>query len=355
MGSSANNGISAMNQTPYAPPFTLSARAVSMIAEIAALFERFAIRMEQQDALRLRKINRIKTIRSSLAIEGNMLTEDQVADIIEGRQVVAPPREIQEVKNAVAAYDLYPNLDPFSIDDMLKAHKVMMAALVDGAGTWRRGGVGVVADAEVIHMAPPASRVPTLMRDLFDWLKVAPDHLLVRSCVFHYEFEFIHPFPDGNGRMGRLWQSLILGRYHPHFQFLPVETMVHDNQQAYYDALDASTKNADCGVFIEFMLSEIFRTLKTHIKPADNQSGVVSGTVNGTVSGTVNGVVSGVVNGVVNHILEHPGCRANEIANVLSIPHRTVQRHLSLLKSDGKIEFRGAPKTGGYYCLPDPG
>ncbi|MCL1856710.1 MAG: Fic family protein, partial [Kiritimatiellaeota bacterium] len=189
----------------YAPPFTLSARAVTMIADIAALTERFSIRMEGRDALRLRKINKIKSIRSSLAIEGNTLSEGQVAAILEGHRVVAPLREIQEVKNAIATYDLYPRLNPFAIKDLLKAHKTMMAALIDDAGCFRRGGMGIMDGTNIIHVAPPAKRVPTLMQNLFGWLEDAENHLLIRSCVFHYEFEFIHPFSDGNGRMGRLW------------------------------------------------------------------------------------------------------------------------------------------------------
>ena len=314
----------------HIPPFTLSARAVSLIADIAALTERFKIRMEKRDGLRLRKINKIKSIRSSLAIEGNTLTEKQVADILEGRAVVASLREIREVKNAIATYDIYHELDPFSAKDLLKAHKTMMMALADDAGAFRRRGVGVTDGKKIIHMAPPAGRVPELMGDLFDWLKNAEDHLFVRSCVFHYEFEFIHPFSDGNGRMGRLWQSLILGAYHPVFQHLPVETMVHDNQQAYYDALGKSTNAADSGVFIDFMLEEIFKTLLRH-------------------SGSVNGGVNGGVNPVFEYIKSHPSCRANHIAEILSLPLRSVERNIASLKNDGLIEFRGAPKTGGYW------
>lgn len=209
------------------PPFTLSAEAVRLVAEIAALVERFAIRMEQSDALLLRRANKIKSIRSSLAIEGNTLTEEQVSDILNGKPVVAPPRQIQEVKNAITACDLYPKLNPFSVGDLLKAHNAMMTALVDAPGHFRKTGVGVMDGTRVIHIGPPAARVPGLIDDLFAWLKNAPDHPLIKSCVFHYEFEFIHPFSDGNGRMGRLWQSLILGNWNPVFQHLPVENMVH--------------------------------------------------------------------------------------------------------------------------------
>ena len=194
----------------YQPPFSISTTAVNLIAAISALVERYAIRLERSDGLRLRKASRIKTIHSSLALEGNRLSEHEVRDVLQGKTVVAPLREIQEVRNAIKTYELYSSLDAFSLSDLLKAHGVMMSALADDAGSFRRGGVGVFAGTSLVHMAPPADRVPGLMNDLFEWLRQAEDHLLIRSCVFHYEFEFIHPFSDGNGRMGRLWQSLLL-------------------------------------------------------------------------------------------------------------------------------------------------
>lgn len=246
----------------YTPPFTVSADAISLVAEISAQIERYTIRLEQEDGLRLRKANRIKTIHSSLAIEGNNLSEGQVRDIIDGKQVIAPLREIQEVKNAIKAYDMYKTLDPFSVKDLMKAHETMMQALADDAGMFRKGGVGVFEGETCLHMAPPAWRVPELINELFSWLKTAKDHLLIRSCVFHYEFEFIHPFSDGNGRMGRLWQSLILRRLSPVFEILPVENLVYSNQQRYYDAIAESSDKAGCGPFIDFMLGEILKTLK---------------------------------------------------------------------------------------------
>lgn len=248
----------------YTPPFTISTRAINLIAEISAKIERYAIRLEQADGLRLRKANRIKTIHSSLAIEGNNLSEGQVRDIIDGKNVVAPIKEIQEVKNAIRTYELYSSLNPYSVEDLLKAHGTMMAALTDDAGHFRHGGVGVFSDHGCVHMAPPAERVPFLIGDLFEWLRSSEDHLLIKSCVFHYEFEFIHPFSDGNGRTGRLWQSLILGKLHPLFEHLPVENMVFANQQAYYDAITASNNKADCSPFIDFMLEEILNALNTH-------------------------------------------------------------------------------------------
>ncbi len=331
-----------MNKKGYIPPFAISSKAISLIAEISALVERYAIRLEQQDALRLRRVNKIKTIHSSLAIEGNTLSESQVSDLLDGKRVVAPPKQIQEVKNAIVTYDLIKTLNPFDINDLLQAHGSLMSALVDHPGRFRNSGVGVFARTQCIHMAPPAGRVPGLIKDLFNWLKNADDHLLVRSCVFHYEFEFIHPFADGNGRMGRLWQSLILGQLHEAFLSLPVESMVHDNQQAYYNAINESTKQSDSGVFIDFMLTEIADALKVYQQDNTIQTGGVNGGVNG-------GVTS-----IIQYIKMHPGNRANTIADNLHISLRSVQRYLSQLKKENKIEFRGAPRNGGYF-LKDEG
>lgn len=313
------------------PIFSVSAQAISMVAEISALLEHHNIAQQKTDSLKLRKINQIKTIQSSLAIEGNSLSEKQVTDILNGKKVVAPLREIQEAKNAIAAYALFAELSPYSISDLLKVHNVMMSALIDAPGKFRNGGVGVFDGKKALHIAPPANRVPILINDLFQWLKRAPDHLLIKSCVFHYEFEYIHPFSDGNGRLGRMWQSLILTELHPLFQFLPIETMVHNNQQKYYQSINASTNANDCGIFIDFMLGEILLTLKNH-----------------TVGG-VNDGVNGGVNRILELLISTPGLRANAIAEKLNIPLRTLQRELSQLKSSDKIEFRGAPKNGGYF------
>ena len=312
----------------YKPNFTVSAHAVLMVAEISALIERYTIN-HSADSLKLRRANKIKTIQSSLAIEGNTLSVKQVTDILDGKRVIAPLREIQEVKNAIAAYDLFDELDPYSSKDLLKAHKVMMSALIDEPGKFRSGSVGVFDGKQAVHIAPPAEFVPGQIKDLFKWLKSAPDHLLIKSCVFHYEFEFIHPFADGNGRLGRLWQSLILTKLHPLFQHLPVETMVHDKQMDYYRAINASSAANDSGIFADFMLAEILNALKQHTAEE----------------------VAGSDNLVLDFILRHPGNRANQISGALNIPLRTIQRELSNLKAAGKIEFRGAPRNGGYFAI----
>lgn len=321
----------------YQPPCTISSRAVALVAEIAARVERQGIQSEHADALKLRRVNRLRSIHSSLAIEGNTLSLNQVTDILEGKRVVAPLREIQEVKNAIATYDCASSLDPFSVEDLLKAHGMMMSALGDGAGRFRTGGVGVFSGDQVVHIAPPPGQVPQLVASLFDWLRNSPDHLLIRSCVFHYEFEFIHPFADGNGRTGRLWQSLVLGKWNPLFLHLPVETMVHDNQQGYYEAIRQSTEKTDSGPFIDFMLERILEALQQQV--TENIGGV-----NGGVNG---GVPAEIVRAFIQ---EHPGWRAARLAAALSMSQRTLERHLRWLRQEGKIEFRGAPRSGGYYC-----
>ena len=298
--------------------------------------------------MRLRKVNRIKTIHSSLAIEGNTLSEKQVRDIIDGKNVVAPIKEIQEVKNAIKTYEMYPTLDAFKEKDLLKAHGVMMQALVDNPGHYRRGGVGVFGEKGLVHLAPPAERVPMLMGDLFDWLKHSKDHLLIRSCVFHFEFEFIHPFIDGNGRTGRLWQSLILGKLHPLFEHLPVENMVYSNQHQYYDAITASTNAGQSGPFIDFMLNEIYKTLKAHQGeelPLSDTDSIDK------KFGVKFGVKFGIKFGVNEKLLlilldETPGMSAQEIAEHTGISKRGVEKQLKKLKDAGVLKRQGSDKNG---------
>jgi len=335
----------------YIPPFTVSAEAINLIAEISAQIERYAIRLEQEDGLRLRKANRIKTIHSSLAIEGNTLSEDEVRDIIDGKTVVAPIRQIQEVKNAIATYNLYPTLDAFKEKDLLKAHGVMMQALVDQSGRYRSGGVGVLGEKGLVHLAPPADRVPMLMSDLFAWLKTSKDHLLIRSCVFHFEFEFIHPFIDGNGRMGRLWQSLILGKLHPLFEHLPVENMVYANQQAYYNAIGVSSKQGQSGPFIDFMLTEILKTLKAHqgeplpTRFLDIDDGFSA--MFGEKFGVKFGVKFGINEKTVLLLLDsNPAISATEIAEKTGLSKRGIEKQIKKFRDLGVITRKGSDKNG---------
>ncbi|MGI6409045.1 MAG: Fic family protein [Thiopseudomonas sp.] len=245
----------------YAPPLTITPHILNRVAGISEQLGRFAERKQQAQALRLRRANRIRTIQGSLAIEGNSLSLEQITAVLEGRPVIAPPREVQEVKNALAVYERFPEFDPQLEADLLHAHKQLMLGLMDETGCYRSGGVGVMSGKQVIHMAPPASQVSRLMSELFAWLQTTEQHPLIASAVFHYEFEFIHPFADGNGRMGRLWQSLILAKWNPIFAHLPVESLVHQQQQAYYAAIAQSTAAVDCAPFVEFMLDAIWQAL----------------------------------------------------------------------------------------------
>ncbi|MBR6179292.1 MAG: Fic family protein [Bacteroidales bacterium] len=337
-----------MTDNNYTPPFIVSAEAINKIAEISALIERYVIYLEQaENGLRLRKANRIKTIHSSLAIEGNTLTEDEVRDIVDGKTIVAPIRQIQEVKNAIKTYELYPTLNPFKEKDLLKAHGVMMQALIDDAGKYRRSGVGVFGGSGLVHLAPPPDRVPLLMHDLFNWLKNSKDHLLIRSCVFHYEFEFIHPFSDGNGRTGRLWQSLILGRLHPIFEHLPVENMVYAKQQGYYDAISAATNAGQSGPFIDFMLSEIYDTLKSHqgnpLPGLDEEFGAKFGSEFGVKFGTKFGANQ---KKVLILLHDNPEISAAEIADKTGMTKRGVEKQIKKFRELGIITRNGSTKNG---------
>jgi len=247
----------------YQPPFTITPRIIDLISRISEVVGRLTASADGEQALRLRRINRIRTIHGSLAIEGNTLSEEQITAVVEGKRVIAPPREIQEVKNAIAAYDAMDRWRPDTGADLLEAHRVLMSGLIDESGMYRKGGVGVIKGAEIIHMAPPASRVPALMADLFQWLESCEYHPLIASSAFHYEFEFIHPFTDGNGRMGRLWQTLILKQWNPLFADMPVESMIHQHQDAYYLALQEATEKSDSAYFTAFMLEMILNTLAT--------------------------------------------------------------------------------------------
>ena len=323
----------------YKPPFTVSAKAINLIAKISSQLERYAIRMEQEDTLRLRRANRIKTIHSSLAIEGNTLSEGEVQAVLEGKKVVAPLKEIQEVKNAIKTYELYPKLNPFSIQDLLLAHGTMMSGLVDEAGMFRKGGVGVFDGDKPIHIAPPADRVRDLMSDLFGWLENADDHLLIRSCVFHYEFEFIHPFADGNGRIGRLWQSLILGRLNPIFEHLPVENMVYSNQQAYYHAINRSSDLGDSGPFIDFMLEEILNALVDHQGKSNADIADEKGLNYQQLR-------------VLGYLRADRHTTAAKIAADLDMSARQIERMLADMKAKGIIRRIGANRNG-YWEIVD--
>ncbi len=251
-----------MGEKGYVPPYTITDKTVNLISKITELLTKLTINDKMNHNPKLRRDNRIRTIHASLAIENNSLSLDQVTDIINGKRILGAPSEICEVKNAFEAYERLLRMNPYSIKDMLAAHKILMNELANEAGMFRSGGVGIFAGEALVHMAPPADRVPKLISELMDWTKRAEVHPLIKSCVFHYEFEFIHPFADGNGRMGRMWQTLLLYQWKPLFGWLPIETLIRERQEEYYRVLGECDHRADSGRFIEYLLTAVDNALQ---------------------------------------------------------------------------------------------
>jgi Fic family protein len=256
-----------MSKTQYTPPLNITPAIVSLIAEISQATGRLSHLEHASRVVRLNRANRIRTVHGSLAIEGNTLSEEQITALLEGKRVLAPRREIQEVRNAIKAYDLMEKLNPYKIKDLFTCHQTLMYGLVDAPGVFRTGGVGIMAGKSVIHVAPPAERVPALMKQLMHWLQTSRQHPLIRGSVFHYEFEFIHPFPDGNGRLGRLWQTLILGKWQRMFFNVPIESLVFKHRKEYYASINKASAKGESSVFVSFMLKIVLDALNSSSAP----------------------------------------------------------------------------------------
>ena len=318
----------------YTPPFQITSRIIELISNISEKIGEINSLQDSPYHIKLRKENRIKTIHSSLAIENNSLSLKQITAIIDGKRILGNPNEIKEVKNSIQAYDLLLSLNPYNEKDLLKAHQLMMQDLVERNGKYRTDGVGIFDGAKIVHMAPPASRVPELMGDLFEWLKTSDVHPLIKSCVFHYEFEFIHPFQDGNGRIGRLWQTVILKDWKEIFAWLPVETLVKEKQKEYYSVLGVSDSTADSTKFIEFMLTLILNTIEEIIKTENNVTQKV------TVRVTVN------QQKIINAIKSNPFVTQEELADIVGITRKNIIANMKKLQENGIIKRIGADKNG---------
>lgn len=258
------------------PPYTITSKILKLTSDIVEVMTEIKQFENKLSTPKLRKKNRVKSITGSLQIEGNTFTEEKVTAIIEGKKVLGSVKEIAEVEGAIKAYENLDNYNFKNINDLLHAHQLMMNNLMTDAGQFRKGNVGIMGKDGVSHVAPPAIRVKELMDNLFDWLNKTDEHLLVASCIFHYEFEFIHPFSDGNGRIGRLWQTVILKAYKDLFGYIPVESIVKENQQEYYDALEQSGSDGECTIFIEFMLDVILKTTKQYTNKSNYKSNLKS-------------------------------------------------------------------------------
>lgn len=330
----------------YNPPFQVTEMITNLTIEIGQYVGSITAFEKIHPNPVLRRENRIRSIHSSLAIEQNTLTLEQVTDVIDGKRVLGPPQDIREVKNAYEVYDVVASFDPYSVKDLLHAHRIMMNGLVKEAGVFRSGNVGVYAGTQLIHAGTPAKYVPELMEQLFSWLKKSKYHPLIKSCVFHYEFEFIHPFADGNGRTGRLWQSLILQKWQPIFAWLPIETLVHENQEEYYRVLQLADNAGESTVFVEFLLRMIRDALKEMSKTQNDRQNV------GTNVGVNVGTNVGTNEEKILLLLKQDGTlTAKMLAGTLGITQRQVERMIAKLKSEGLLVRHGASKNGFWEVL----
>ncbi|XVN41723.1 MAG: Fic family protein [Rickettsia endosymbiont of Argas persicus] len=247
------------------PPFQITNKILKLLQDISYELGILVGSKLYSTPIKLRKNNQIKTLQSSLAIEGNTLSIEQVTDIINGKRVLAPEKDILEVKNAIELYDNLAKFNPFEIESLLKAHKILMQGLIIDNGNWRKGNAGIFKGMEIVHFAPPPSRVSILIQNLFEFIEQDSNiSLIIKACVFHYEFEFIHPFSDGNGRIGRLWQQLLLMQANKIFEYVSVESLIRHNQSEYYHILSKCDKLGESTLFIEFMLDQILAALKLY-------------------------------------------------------------------------------------------
>lgn len=255
----------------YIPPYEITDKMLEIVSEIMENLGKLNSVNEFEKLPRLRRVNRIKSIHSSLAIENNTLSLEQVTDVINGKRVLAPKEDILAVHNANLAYKELEKINPYAINDLLKVHGIMMKNLVSEAGQIRTGQVGVYNEkGDVIHLAPPADLVKNQLNTLFEWIKTSPANMLIKSSVFHYEFEFIHPFRDGNGRTGRLWQTALLASWKPIFAWIPIESIIKNNQEEYYKAITYSTSQGKSNIFILFMLDIINKAIKDIVTDTRN-------------------------------------------------------------------------------------
>lgn len=333
-----NKGRTSVKQ--YQPPLQLTHAMLSRVADIATLVGAWQATHSQELVPQLRRGNRIRTIQASLAIEQNTLSLEQVTAVLDGKPVLGLPRELQEVRNAFASYEAMPHWQPHSLDDLLAAHALMMRGLADDAGHLRSGGVGIYQGEQLVHMAPPARQVPRLVDNLLGWLASTDAHPLIASCAFHYEFEFIHPFSDGNGRIGRLWQTLILSRWQPMLAYLPVETVIQSRQPDYYRLLGEADQAADCTAFILFLLDAIHESLAQAIQSKTPVETPVETPVK-------------TPDRILALLKARPDLTLTEVAQAIGKSLRAVERAVSQLQQQGRLQFSG-PRKGGRWQVIDP-
>ncbi len=326
------------------PPFTLTNTMLHQVIEISRILG--ILEFSVKSDLKLRKENRIKSIHSSLAIENNSLTEKQVTDIIDGKRVLGDPKEIREVKNAYDAYEEILTLDPYRQKDFLKAHRLLTAGIVNKAGKYRSRDVGILDEiGNVVHMGARPQYLQALMDDLFAWGKNDNTPELIKSCVFHYEIETIHPFADGNGRMGRLWQTVILANWNPIFAWIPIETLIYENQRDYYKVLEQVDQETNSNRFIEFMLAIILKTLKSYLTVTSNLEQKIDIPEGLTDSEAKTYVL------VTKYLTEHESINTTVTAKLIQKSVATARKHLAKFVSLGLLVAQGSNKNRSYHIV----
>ena len=333
-----------MTEHPYAPPLPLSQALLHQVGSICSALGRWSAREEAAPSPRLRRNNRIHSIQASLAIERNSLSVEQVSAILEGKPVIGPARDIQEVRNAIAAYEARPRWNPSECNHLLEAHGLLMAGLIDHPGRFRRGGVGNYRGTDLVHMAPPAARVPALIDDLLSWLATSDWHPLLTSSVVHYELEFIHPFADGNGRLGRLWQTLILSHWQPLLAWLPIEEVVRNRQEAYYESLSEADQAGDLTPFVSFMLTAIQDALEQAILQQQNTEHPQSSEIGSEIA-------AGTREQILKLLTTSPHLSARLLAQRLNLSSRAVEKHLAALQAAGRLRRVGSARAGHWQVL----
>ena len=317
------------------PPFEITTSILDKIAEIAELVGQVNAVAGLATNPMLRRTNRIRTIYSSLAIEQNTLSLEQVTAVLNGKRVIAPPKDIAEVKNAFEIYERMESLNPYSVDDLLNAHAVMTKGLTEESGCFRSGPVGVVdKQGNILHFGTLPDYAPGLTMELLDWVRDSNFHMLIKSCVFHYELEVIHPFADGNGRIGRLWHTLLLNQWKPMFAWLPVESIIHDRQDEYYAAINRSNYEGESTTFIDFMLSAIQETLIEAVQTSDAAENMTTDELRWYK---------------VERFLKRNNAITNaDVRQLFDVSPATAHRILSKFADEGKLQKIRIGKSWGY-------
>ena len=326
----------------YTPPFTITAKILDLVSNISEVVGKLELLAPSAITPKLRKANKIKTITGTLAIEGNTLGIEKVTAILEGKRVMGSMREIAEVNGAIAVYDKLSTLDYKNLNDLLMSHKLLMQEILNNAGSFRSSNVGVGGADGVVHVAPPHQHVASLMQELFAWLSTTDIHPLIRSSVFHYEFEFIHPFIDGNGRMGRLWQSLILHEWKSIFSAIPIESVIKETQQDYYAALEASGSMGESTPFVAFMLEAILKACEAEL---NNEKNVPINVPKNVPLNRLEKIVSLIAN--------NSSITIEQLAQMCEVSDKTIKRDIAKLKEQGCIERQGSLKSGVWVIKKD--